>query len=97
MYDFGPDIGPHPVIVVSRNTNRATVNVVPVTSTAHNAVDVVSLAGIFNATILHGYVRCDQVTTFDRADPAWMRYICTLSSAAMAAVARGIKAALEIS
>jgi mRNA-degrading endonuclease toxin of MazEF toxin-antitoxin module len=90
---------PRPVIVVSRNTGRATCIVVPITSTppptAHP--DVVPIAGMECEGQLHGFVRCDQTALLIKDDLSPNEtYHCSLSANDLEAIAAGLRAAFQI-
>jgi len=96
LYDFGGEVGPRPAIVVSRNTNSATVIVVEVTNTPFTAPHVVPVSGMLCHGRLTGYVRCDHIATLDSNDKYWRASICTLDPADMSRVDDALREALQL-
>ncbi len=75
-YDFPQPIGPHPVVVVSRETNRNSVIAVMITSKPQGlAVDVLPLAGLDCERFVGGWARGDLVANLPRADAYWRQFI----------------------
>lgn len=97
-FAFPDDMGgPHPVLVVSRPTNRSTVLVAFITSTSQPvAPDVIPIEGMQCHPHLRGFVRCDQLYVLPKESPEWRNFILRLSEADMALIDAGLKAALEL-
>jgi len=97
MFGFPEEMGgPHPVVIVSRPTNRSTLIALFITKTPHDAIDVVSVASLTSGGPLRGYIRCDQPYVLVKDSPEWLRFIVKLNDVDLATIELGMKAALGI-
>ena len=93
------EIGWHQVVVVSRTTGRDEVVVAFITDPEEEppeAPDVVSVAGMDCEGRVKGFIRCDQLFTFDKADRAWGKQVTHISGDDMRRIEDGLRAALRL-
>ena len=89
--------GRHPVVVVSRPTNRATVVVAFITSTQQPiAPDVIPIANMQCNSKLRGFVRCDQLYVIPVDSPDWHTFLFAMSEGDMAMIDTGLRSALGL-
>ena len=101
--DFRPDMEPHMVLVISRDTNRATFIGVLISSSravAQAAIyhrDIVPVEGLQCAAQIRGFFCCAEIGIFEKDDRRITRYVMRLSDQDMSAVELGLKHALQLS
>lgn len=96
-YDFPLPIGPHPVVIVSREDNRNAVIAVMITSRPQRAApDTLPLAGLDCERFVRGWARGDLVANLPRNDDYWRQYLGRMNEEDLRRVRKCVCAAVDV-